>query len=245
MTAAMASITRAQVIRTDKPEKGAATKEKTCTVMIARNKHWRNIAAYHGSWLQLPIEMLEYLCLLNITAMPYSSDMHDTNENTPETDRHINANANHSNRDTRVASPASSLCLSLQQEMPKTSLLSPPKDIHRPAIDPIVLADLLHTRTLVDEASELVVAAMQVPIHTHGSGSSSIGMHTRRKLLRRAVEKMATAYRTDEVAASVNAMQAASGLDDLVDRLVSISPDDAYTNDVIYTRFFHEKIPSR
>ncbi|RKP23843.1 hypothetical protein SYNPS1DRAFT_18009, partial [Syncephalis pseudoplumigaleata] len=159
--------------------------------MITRNKHWRNIAAYHGSWLQLPTDMLEYLCQLN------------------------------------------------------TSLLSPPKDIPRPAIDPIVLADLLYTRMLVDKASELVVEATQIPLPAHGGGGGGIGVHTRRKLLRCAVEKMATAYRIDEIAASVNAMQAAAGLDELVDRLVSSSPEDAHTNDAIYAHFFHEKIPSR
>ncbi|KAI8058060.1 hypothetical protein BDF22DRAFT_663526 [Syncephalis plumigaleata] len=220
MTAAVASDSRDRGIRAGGTERESTVKEKSTTVMIARNKHWRNIAAYHGSWLQLPSEMLEYLCLLNITAMPYSSDVHDADESAPRADGHINMDSNRSGR-----------------------------NIHRPAIDPIVLADLLHTRGLVDEASELVVSAMQIPLHTHGNGSgsggSSIGMHTRRKLLRRAVEKMAAAYRIDEIAASVNAMQAASGLDELVDRLVSMSPDDAHTNDVIYTRFFHEKIPSR
>ncbi|KAI9593945.1 hypothetical protein BDF19DRAFT_142039 [Syncephalis fuscata] len=224
---------------TTKPSNsGEVTKKKSGkeagdVVMIARNKHWRNIAAYHGPWLQLPAEMLEYLCQLNATAVPYSLDAARANE------AFIAATRDEAKSPELFNSRA-------RHRMVEPPVLPPPKGVPRPAIDPIVLADLVYTRELVDEASELVVEAARAQLHTHGSGGgASINIHTRRRLLRQAVEKMAAAYRTDEIATSVCAMQGAVGLDELIDSLAKISPDDSYTNDATYTHFFHEKIPSR
>jgi hypothetical protein len=91
-----------------------------------------------------------------------------------------------------------------------------------------------------------------------GSGMSSTRTHRLRVL---AVQKLASAYKADEIAASVMVMQGATALDDLAERVlkvgkciilflktlvcliaVSTDPNDP---DAKYVHFFHEKIPSR
>jgi hypothetical protein len=88
-----------------------------------------------------------------------------------------------------------------------------------------------------------------------GTNMSSTRTHRLRVL---AVQKLAAAYKTDEIAASVMVMQGASALDDLAERVLKIGklygsieeeaiyrwtdPDDL---DARYVHFFHEKIPSR
>lgn len=68
---------------------------------------------------------------------------------------------------------------------------------------------------------------------------SAMRIHRLRAL---AVQKLAEAYKTDEIASSVMVMQGGSVFDDLAERVLRHDPNDA---DARYVHFFHEKIPSR
>lgn len=57
-----------------------------------------------------------------------------------------------------------------------------------------------------------------------------------------ATQKLARAYKLDEIAASVATMQSASSLEDVAALVLQRNPRDA---DAEYVHFFHEKIPSR
>ncbi|KAF8580122.1 hypothetical protein K439DRAFT_1648271 [Ramaria rubella] len=68
---------------------------------------------------------------------------------------------------------------------------------------------------------------------------SAMRVHRLRAL---AVQRLAAAYKADEIAASVMVMQGASALDDIAERVLKVEPNDP---DARYVHFFHEKIPSR
>ncbi|KAI0045661.1 hypothetical protein FA95DRAFT_1607515 [Auriscalpium vulgare] len=68
---------------------------------------------------------------------------------------------------------------------------------------------------------------------------SAMRIHRLRAL---AVQKLAAAYRADEIASSVMVMQGGSVFDDIAERVLKFDPNDA---DAKYVHFFHEKIPSR
>ncbi|TBU42735.1 hypothetical protein BD309DRAFT_1010155 [Dichomitus squalens] len=68
---------------------------------------------------------------------------------------------------------------------------------------------------------------------------SAMRVHRLRAL---AVQKLAAAYRTDEIASSVMVMQGGSVFDDIAERVLKVDPNDV---DARYVHFFHEKIPSR
>ncbi|KZT52902.1 hypothetical protein CALCODRAFT_458667 [Calocera cornea HHB12733] len=72
-----------------------------------------------------------------------------------------------------------------------------------------------------------------------GGSMSAVRTHRLRAL---AVQRLAQAYRADEIAASVMVMQGASALDDIAQRVLRQEPNNA---DAKYVHFFHEKIPSR
>ncbi|PIL31231.1 hypothetical protein GSI_05929 [Ganoderma sinense ZZ0214-1] len=57
-----------------------------------------------------------------------------------------------------------------------------------------------------------------------------------------AVQKLAAAYKADEIASSVMVMQGGSVFDDIAERVLRVDPGDV---DARYVHFFHEKIPSR
>ncbi|KAM0277189.1 hypothetical protein ACHAQH_005972 [Verticillium albo-atrum] len=129
-------------------------------------------------------------------------------------------------------------------------------------IDPAVFFDLLKIRRLVDEATNLAVrAASDIASPTltnvhggmNGHAASSLGfgvaghgakLSRERKFRMReqASQKLARAYRLDEIACSVASMQGASTLEDIGSLVLQRNPDDP---DAKYVHFFHEKIPSR
>ncbi|KZO96459.1 hypothetical protein CALVIDRAFT_563940 [Calocera viscosa TUFC12733] len=139
-----------------------------------------------------------------------------------------------------------------------------------PPIDPGVFRSVTQIRRLIDEASDLAVRAASglsaaslasMPSHANQSawnaaqtlglnplgneggrgrdGMSAMRTHRLRAL---AVQRLAQAYRADEIAASVMVMQGASALDDVAQRVLRQEPNNA---DAKYVHFFHEKIPSR
>lgn len=138
-----------------------------------------------------------------------------------------------------------------------------------PPIDPGVFRNVATIRRLIDEASELSVRAssglsavalgsIRTPSNNAWAaaqglgfdGSNNIGggrnvamsamrVHRLRAL---AVQKLAAAYKADEIASSVMVMQGGSVFDDIAEKVLKYDPNDA---DARYVHFFHEKIPSR
>ncbi|KAF9567753.1 hypothetical protein CPC08DRAFT_813918 [Agrocybe pediades] len=90
-------------------------------------------------------------------------------------------------------------------------------------------------------------AAQSLGINPQGNnngGGRSVAMSAMRihRLRALAVQKLAQAYKIDEIASSVMVMQGGSVFDDVAERVLRIDPNDA---DARYVHFFHEKIPSR
>ncbi|KAI0756204.1 hypothetical protein C8Q80DRAFT_1092733 [Daedaleopsis nitida] len=140
-----------------------------------------------------------------------------------------------------------------------------------PPIDPGVFRSVTHIRRLIDEAAELSVRAssglsaaalgsMRGGPGMNGSawataqslglsplgdgGGRNVAMSAMRvhRLRALAVQKLAAAYKTDEIASSVMVMQGGSVFDDIAERVLKVDPHDV---DARYVHFFHEKIPSR
>jgi hypothetical protein len=137
-------------------------------------------------------------------------------------------------------------------------------------IDPAVFFDLVKIRRLIDEATSLAVRAANgttaSSLNSVSEYSSNVyasrhdaellgivynkGSDVHAKLSRErkhrmrtlATEKLAHAYRLDEIAASVVTMQAASALEDVAMLVLDREEDDPNAK---YVHFFHEKIPSR
>ncbi|KAH9486231.1 hypothetical protein JR316_0000295 [Psilocybe cubensis] len=82
------------------------------------------------------------------------------------------------------------------------------------------------------------------PLGNNNSGGRNVAMSATRvhRLRALAVQKLAQAYKADEIASSVMVMQGGSVFDDLAERVLRVDPNDP---DARYVHFFHEKIPSR
>ncbi|KAG2099876.1 uncharacterized protein F5147DRAFT_640466 [Suillus discolor] len=147
--------------------------------------------------------------------------------------------------------------------------LPPPGKATPPPIDPGVFRNVAAIRRLIDEASELSVRAssglsavasgsIRTPLNNPWAGAQGLGfdgsnnigggrnvamsamrIHRLRAL---AVQKLAAAYKADEIASSVMVMQGGSVFDDIAEKVLKYDPNDA---DARYVHFFHEKIPSR
>ncbi|KAF8079234.1 hypothetical protein FPV67DRAFT_1691782 [Lyophyllum atratum] len=150
--------------------------------------------------------------------------------------------------------------------MPKPGKATPPP------IDPGVFRSVTSIRRLIDEAAELSVRAASGlsatelgsmrnggmnnspwataqslginPLGNGGGGGRNVAMSAMRihRLRALAVQKLAQAYKADEIASSVMVMQGGSVFDDVAERVLRHDPGDL---DAKYVHFFHEKIPSR
>lgn len=130
-------------------------------------------------------------------------------------------------------------------------------------IDPASFFDLVKVRRLVDEATNLAVRAasdIASPTLTSVNGgfldsSSMFSLQTggsihgaklsrerKFRMREQASQKLARAYRLDEIACSVATMQGASPLEEVGSSVLHRNPRDS---DAKYVHFFHEKIPSR
>ncbi|KAL1749245.1 hypothetical protein HDZ31DRAFT_28095, partial [Schizophyllum fasciatum] len=130
----------------------------------------------------------------------------------------------------------------------------PPLPSNRPApppVDPGVFHSVACIRRLIDDASSLAVRAssglssnelasygLGSPPPTKSTTMSAMRVHRLRAL---AVQKLAQAYRMDEIASSVVVMQGGTVFDDIAERVLRNDPHDP---DARYVHFFHEKIPS-
>ncbi|KAI4527944.1 hypothetical protein K525DRAFT_164544, partial [Schizophyllum commune Loenen D] len=131
----------------------------------------------------------------------------------------------------------------------------PPLPSNKPApppVDPGVFHSVASIRRLIDDASSLAVRAssglsanelanfgLGSPPPTKSPTMSAMRVHRLRAL---AVQKLAQAYRMDEIASSVVVMQGGTVFDDIAERVLKNDPNDP---DARYVHFFHEKIPSR
>ncbi|KZT73437.1 hypothetical protein DAEQUDRAFT_703895 [Daedalea quercina L-15889] len=250
----------------------AADDERPPVLCISRNKHWRYISSYHGPWLQLPLELLESLLVLNLdpatlsaaeTRLPSLPSPTSSVPNPRPRARGFASLGDHSPPD----SPESAFT-----SLPPPPPFPPPKPgkATPPPIDPGVFRSVTNIRRLIDEASELSVRASSGlsaaalgslragansspwataqslginPLGDSGGGRnvamSAMRVHRLRAL---AVQKLAAAYRTDEIASSVMVMQGGSVFDDIAERVLKVDSNDV---DARYVHFFHEKIPSR
>ncbi|KAF9235138.1 hypothetical protein BU15DRAFT_51716 [Melanogaster broomeanus] len=185
-----------------------------------------------------------------------------------ERDRRFQALSDHTPPD----SPGANFSFSLSPRAATSPPPLPPPIPGKPTpppIDPGVFRNVATIRRLIDEAAELSVrASCGIPTASMGSirgggnspwvtgqafgldGSANMGggrnvamsaMRVRR-LRALAVQKLAAAYKADEIASSVMVMQGGSVFDDIAERVLRHDPDDP---DAKYVHFFHEKIPSR
>ncbi|KAL2015314.1 hypothetical protein VTK56DRAFT_5807 [Thermocarpiscus australiensis] len=130
-------------------------------------------------------------------------------------------------------------------------------------IDPSVFFDLVKIRRLVDEATDLTVRAASGvtaignwnhPAASHHVAALGLGFsgrpppqaklsaERRHRMREQAAQKLAKAYRLDEIACSVATMQSASSLEEVASLVLQRNAQDP---DAKYVHFFHEKIPSR
>lgn len=75
-----------------------------------------------------------------------------------------------------------------------------------------------------------------------GGNQPKLSAERKHKLREQATQKLAKAYRLDEIACSVATMQSASALEDVASLVLKRDPNNL---DAKYVHFFHEKIPSR
>ncbi|KAJ4424073.1 hypothetical protein N0V82_001320 [Gnomoniopsis sp. IMI 355080] len=125
-------------------------------------------------------------------------------------------------------------------------------------IDPAVFYDLLKIRRLVDDSTDLSVRAASGLVslksldNSHHANALGLGLsganqpklsaERKHKLREQATQKLARAYRLDEIACSVATMQSASSLEDVASLVLKRDVDNLNAK---YVHFFHEKIPSR
>lgn len=131
-------------------------------------------------------------------------------------------------------------------------------------VDPAILFDLFKIHRLVDEATNLAVRAASdmaaptltslngdsssdyYPLSSLGIGGSPHGAKLSRerkfRIREQACQKLARAYRLNEILCSVATMQGATALQQVGETVLQRNPKDP---DAQYVHFFHEKIPSR
>lgn len=139
---------------------------------------------------------------------------------------------------------------------------------HPRPIDPAVFFDLVKVRRLIEEATDLAIRAANGTTSSAlsnslsagngilgGGGAAALGLgiggggpntklsrERKHRMREQATQKLARAYKFDEIAASVATMQGASSLEEVAKLVLQRSPKDT---DAKYVHFFHEKIPSR
>ena len=134
-------------------------------------------------------------------------------------------------------------------------------------IDPAVFFDLVKIRRLIEDATSLAVRAANgtasSSLHTslnaangilngsdaeilgigsaRGGGDAKLSRERKHRMREHATQKLAHAYRLDEIASSVAMMQSASALEDVAKHVLQ---RDEQNVDAIYVHHHHEKIPS-
>lgn len=199
-----------------------------------------------GPWLQLPIELLDSLSILNEDPTSFnSSDSRShlslsANTSLPQREALSSDPAQIYHKDTRIFTPITN---ALQIAVKPGRTLPPP-------IDPGIFRSVVGVRRLIDEAAELSVRASSglsqaeltamrnpalhtswglsqalgigVPNASHGGRNVAMSAMRIHRLRALAVQKLAQAYRMDEVASSVMVMQGGTVFDDLAQRVLKV-----------------------
>ncbi|KAH9947088.1 hypothetical protein B0H21DRAFT_740280 [Amylocystis lapponica] len=236
-----------------------ADDDRPPVLCISRNKHWRYISSYHGPWLQLPMELLESLLVLNLDPATLSA----TDARLPPlpSPQALPPQANSASGALRHAPPP-------PFPTPKPGKATPPPidpgvfrsvtSIRRlideaselsvrasSGLSAAALGSLRGGGSNVNNSPWATANSLGInPLGDSGGGGRNVAMSAMRvhRLRALAVQKLATAYRTDEIASSVMVMQGGSVFDDIAERVLKVDPNDV---DARYVHFFHEKIPSR
>ncbi|KNZ82244.1 hypothetical protein J132_04205 [Termitomyces sp. J132] len=192
---------------------------------ISRNKHWRYISSYHGPWLQLPLELLDSLLAVNLKPASLF--------NTPDTFR----KAIPPPIDPGVFRSVNSI----------RRLIDEAAELSVRASSGLTSAELGTSRSTSGLNNNPWASTTTLginPLGTGGNGGRNVAMSAMRihRLRALAVQKLAQAYKADEIASSVMIMQGGSVFDDVAERVLRHDPTDL---DAKYVHFFHEKIPSR
>ena len=120
-----------------------------------------------------------------------------------------------------------------------------------------LLYDILKIRKLVDEAADLAVRAQNGTASSAlndvrngnnillgppgGGGVAKLSAERKHRMRELAAQKLAAAYRLDEIAACVATMQSTSALDNVGSLVLQ---RNVASTDAKYVHFFHEKIVS-
>ncbi|EFY90923.1 hypothetical protein MAC_03039 [Metarhizium acridum CQMa 102] len=122
-------------------------------------------------------------------------------------------------------------------------------------VDPAVVFDVLKIRKAVDEATDFALGAASdsapsTLVNVNGgalkfnpfSHGTKLSRDRKLRIRAQACQKLAHAYRLDEIACSVAAMQRSSALEEVGGLVLQRNRDDLNAK---YVHFFHEKIPSK
>ncbi|KAK0474569.1 hypothetical protein IW261DRAFT_1341517 [Armillaria novae-zelandiae] len=237
---------------------------------ISRNKHWRYISSYHGPWLQLPVDLLESFSLLNLDPAKLSAGEAKIpfKPPFPNSANSTNQNRDRSFQDVLPPDSVRSLVLPPLVPPPQPGKATPPPidpgvfrsvtSIRRLideaaelsvrascGLSAVELASMRGGSLGLGGSPWAIAQAVGINLLGNISGTgrnitmSPLRIHRLRAL---AVQKLALAYKADEIASSVMVMQGGSVFDDIAERVLKFDPNDL---DAKYVHFFHEKIPSR
>lgn len=96
--------------------------------------------------------------------------------------------------------------------------------------------------TAAVKAASFETSALDAMAGGGHSGNPRLSRERKLRTREQAAQKLAQAYRVDEIACSVASMQGTSTLEDIGAVVLQRNPDSV---DALYVDFFHEKIPSR
>ncbi|KXN85004.1 hypothetical protein AN958_11849 [Leucoagaricus sp. SymC.cos] len=206
---------------------------------ISRNKHWRYISSYHGPWLQLPIEILDSLNRLNTDPAIFEE------QTPPESPRGVIASVAFSPTTGKpVPPPIDPGVMGCITQIRR--LVDDATDLSVRASSGLSAVELGSVRNASSFNGSTWAAAQSLgfnPLGANAGGGRNTSMSANRvhRLRSLAVQKLAQAYRMDEIASSVMVMQGGSVFDDVAERVLKHDPHDP---DAKYVHFFHEKISS-
>ncbi|KAF9447543.1 hypothetical protein P691DRAFT_706609 [Macrolepiota fuliginosa MF-IS2] len=243
--------------------------DRPSVLCINRNKHWRYISSYHGPWLQLPAEFLDTLLTLNLDPALYAASIPRSSYSSyslptspispsgrfrsfPIFDDLSPPESPHKSLSSFTISPGGMptpppIDPGVLRSVAKIKgLIEEATELSVRASSGLSAVELGSMRGGSSYNGSSWTTAQSLGLGSHGTsngGGRNVNMSANRvhRLRALAVQKLAQAYRMDEIASSVMVMQGGSVFDDVAERVLKHDPSDA---DAKYVHFFHEKIPS-
>ncbi|KAF9535603.1 hypothetical protein CPB83DRAFT_842039 [Crepidotus variabilis] len=245
--------------------------QPTSVLRISRNKHWKYISSYNGDWPSLQVEALEDLYALHhdkqtveiAQSILHLHNNHAKRRKTPETTGVSDLTPPDSPHRLCANLPYMQLPSILQKPFP-----SAPPAIDRHIFHSLIqIRRLVDEASELSVRASSGMSSVELgslpsnggvyggmwgaahalsmnPMGRPNKGGRNVTMSANRihRLRALAVQKLAQAYRADEIASSVMIMQGGDVFDDIAERVLKVTPNDS---DARYVQFFHEKIPSR